>query len=437
MIVRASLENWMSFRKKATLSMIATRERQHGDRVLRLGKYRTRLLPIAAMYGGNASGKTNFCQGLKFAQGLIVHGTQPDGLIPVETFKLDDKMAYEPSRICFELLIGDIIYEFSFAATRRQILEEKLVVINGSSENVLYNRRDDKPNFGKSLKGDRFLEFVFQGTRDNQLFLTNAVSQNVKALRPVYNWFKYRLTFIVPNTSKALVEPLLAKGNPLDEAINRRLEWLDTGIARLGGIDLPLENIPMMDEQLRFRLENELNEGGSVQLQVGLPNQRFVVSRKDGELVAKRLFTYHHTADGKETRFDFSKEASGLHRLTDLLPALSDLESEGSTSVYVIDEFDRSLHTLLTRRLLEAYLSSCTKETRSQLLLNTHDVMLMDQGILRRDEMWVVERDYTGASSLFSFSEYRNVRYDKDIRKSYLTGRLGGVPRTASLSDVG
>ena len=84
---------------------------------------------------------------------------------------------------------------------------------------------------------------------------------------------------------------------------------------------------------------------------------------------------------------------------------------------------------MLTRRLLEAYLASCSAGSRSQLLLTTHDVLLMDQQLLRRDEMWVAERKPTGSSTLVSFAEYKDVRYDKDIRKSYLQGRLGGIPR--------
>jgi len=75
------------------------------------------------------------------------------------------------------------------------------------------------------------------------------------------------------------------------------------------------------------------------------------------------------------------------------------------------------------------YLESCSPESRSQLLFTTHDALLMDQDLLRRDEMWVAERDSSGASRIFSFSEYKDVRYDKDIMKSYLQGRLGGVPR--------
>jgi len=118
-----------------------------------------------------------------------------------------------------------------------------------------------------------------------------------------------------------------------------------------------------------------------------------------------------------------------FRRAIDLLPVFLDLCADKSHKVYVIDELDRSLYTLLTRNLLEGYLSSCSSQSRAQLLFTTHDVLLMEQELLRRDEMWVAERTASGASSLTSFSEYKDVRYDKDIRKSYLQGRLGGVPR--------
>lgn len=78
---------------------------------------------------------------------------------------------------------------------------------------------------------------------------------------------------------------------------------------------------------------------------------------------------------------------------------------------------------------MEGYLANCSTESRMQLLITTHDILLMDQELLRRDEMWVAERNNKGSSELFSFSDYKDVRYDKDIRKSYLQGRLGGIPR--------
>ena len=428
MLISFKLENWLSFRDQITFSMVASRERQHGERVPKLSKYQTRVLPIAAIYGGNAAGKTNFFKALSFAKALIVRGTQPDSLIPVEPFRLDAKAADQPSRFTFELLIDETIYEFSFAVTRKLILEEKLVVISSTSEKVLYHRVNGKPHFDDSLAKEPFLQFAFQGTRDNQLFLTNSVSQKVDNFRPVYSWFKDTLELVAPDSRFEPFEQFLDEGHPLYATMNQMLPQLDTGIAHLGGEEIPFDNLPL-PEPYKLMLQEDVKEGMTVRMLTEPINERYMVTRKGDELIAKKLVTFHPKADGTEAKFEIRQESDGSQRVIDLLPAFLELSTQVSKKVYVIDEVDRSLHTLLTRKLLEAYLSTCSAETRTQLLLTTHDVLLMDQHLLRRDEMWVAERDASGSSSLLSFSEYKDVRYDKDIRKSYLQGRLGGIPR--------
>lgn len=155
-----------------------------------------------------------------------------------------------------------------------------------------------------------------------------------------------------------------------------------------------------------------------------------------GALIAKKLMTYHPKTDGTQARFEIRQESDGSQRVIDLLSAFLELSAQVSKKVYVIDDLDRGLHMLLTCRLIEFYFKGCSKDTRSQLLLSTHDVLFMDQQLLRRDEMWVAERDLTEASNLLSFSEFKDFRNDKDIRKSYLQGRLGGIPRlSASRKD--
>ncbi len=427
MIISFSVENWMSFRDPTTFSMVASRERQHGERVPKLGKYQTRVLPIAAIYGGNASGKTNFFKALNFAKTLVIKGTRPDSLIPIETFRLDAEGRSRPSRFAFELLIDETIYDFSFAVTQKAVLEERLVKITSTSEKVLYDRRDGNLNFDTLLAKDMFLQFTFRGTRDNQLFLTNSVSQNIDDFRPVYNWFENTLVLVAPDSRFDLFEIFLDEGHPLYTAMNEMLPRLDTGIAHLGSEEIPLENISI-PEPLKTELQEEVKEGIAVRLLMEPQTNRIVVTRKDGELIAKRPVTFHPKSDGTESRFEIYQESEGSQRVIDLLPAFLELSAQVSQKVYVIDEIDRSLHPLLIRQLLEEYLSNCSIETRSQLLLTTHNVMLMDQQLLRRDEMWATERDEVGVSSLFSFSEYKDVRYDKDIRKSYLQGRMGGIP---------
>ena len=427
MIISFSVENWMSFRDPTTFSMVASRERQHGERVPKLGKYQTRVLPIAAIYGGNASGKTNFFKALNFVKTLVIKGTRPDSLIPIETFRLDVEGRSQPSCFAFELLIDETIYDFSFAVTQKAVLEERLVKITSTSEKVLYDRRDGELSFDKSLSKDDFFPFVFRGTRDNQLFLTNSVSQNINDFRPVYDWFENTLVLVAPDSRFDLFEIFLDEGHPLYAAMNEMLPRLDTGIAHLGSEEIPLENISI-PEPLKTELQEEVKEGMAVRLLMEPQTNRIVVTRKDGELIAKRPVTFHPKSDGTEARFEIYQESEGSQRVIDLLPAFLELSAQVSQKVYVIDEIDRSLHPLLIRQLLDEYLSNCSTETRTQLLLTTHNVMLMDQQLLRRDEMWVTERDEAGVSSLFSFSEYKDVRYDKDIRKSYLQGRMGGIP---------
>jgi AAA15 family ATPase/GTPase len=428
MILEFTLENWMSFRHPVTFSMVASRERQHGERVPRLVKYQTRVLPVAAIYGGNASGKTNFFKAINFAKGLVVKGTQPDSLIPVEAFRLDADGITLPSRFSFQILVEETVYEFSFAVTSKAVLEEKLVQITSASQKVLYHRKDGEPNFDSSLQGDQFLKFAFQGTRDNQLFLTNAVSQKVETFRPVYNWFKDSLELVAPDSRFEPFEQFLDEDHPLFATMNEMLPQLDTGISHLGGEEIPFSNTPL-PESLKLQLREDVKEGMTVRLLNEPTGERFVITRKHSALLAKKLITYHSKPDGTEVKFEVRHESDGSQRIIDLLPAFLEIAAARSKKVFVIDEVDRSLHTLLIRQLLESYLSKCSHESRSQLMFTTHDVLLMDQDLFRRDEMWVSERDNDGVSGLWSFSEYKDVRYDKDIRKSYLQGRLGGVPR--------
>ncbi|MHB1671953.1 MAG: AAA family ATPase, partial [Acidiferrobacter sp.] len=431
MILRFALENWMSFRDTASFSMLATRERQHSARVPKVAKYGAKILPVAAIYGGNASGKTNFFKALSFAKGFIVGGAPPDGLIPVEPHRLDPRAAERPSCFTLEILIGEIVYELYFSVTRRAVLEERLTEIgSGVRDKVLYERRAGDIVFHTSLRRDAALTFAFKGTGDNQLFLTNAVSQKIEVFRPVYEWFRNQLRLIAPDARFGGKDPFLDETHPQNMVMNDALARLDTGIVRLGGEEIPLEGIhPTISEWLKANWSLGVKEGSTVRVP-GVPGRgRITLTRKDGRLVARRVVAHHRRADGEEASFNIEEESDGSQRVIELLPAFLDLAAPSARRVYVVDEIDRSLHTLLTQELLEGYLATCSAISRSQLLFTTHDVLLMDQHFFRRDEMWVTERDAEGGSRLFSFSDFKDVRHDKDIRKSYLQGRLGGIPR--------
>lgn len=432
MLIKVSIQNWMSFRDRVEFSMIATRERQHGERVAYVPSHRLKILPIALLYGGNASGKSNFVKALGFARNLVVTVNQPDAAIPVDPFRLGAGEERQPSRFTFEILTPEGIFEYGFSVTSQTVIEERLVKIGPSAEQEQFHRLGDSVTFHKPLRKDKRLMFAFEGTRSNQLFLTNSVSQKLNHFRPVYDWFRDRLTYIAPDSRYVPHERLLNQRDPLHGNITNLLTKLDTGILNLGGEEIEFKNVPL-EPEFKSRIEKELAEGRSIRILAEANNDRFIVSRINGQLKSKKLFSYHAKSNGKKVRFEIGRESDGSQRLLDLLPAFIEPAAPDGFSVTVIDEIDRSLHTLLTRQLIELFLQGYGPDSRKQLLVTTHDVLLMDQDLFRRDEIWVSERDRAGASTLTPFSEFKDVRYDKDLQRSYVQGRLGGIPRLTPL----
>lgn len=428
MIVTFLLENWRSFRDPVTFSMVAGRERRHNDRVPRIERYQSRVLPIAAIFGGNASGKTNLLRALNFAKRFITSGIRnPTGRIPVEPFKLDEESASRPSRFEFELLIDEILYCYRFSVMRECVVEEALARKSQGVETTLYKRNAGSIRFLPSLLGLDRLQLVFDCTRENQLFLTNSVLLNIEDFAGVYRWFNEQLEFVAPDSRFAPFEYLDEDVSQHHGRMKDILAQLDLGVSRLDMEEVSLARI--LPRELIESISDDLQDDQAAVLAVDPMGDRHLVARSNGNLEAKKLVTFHQRVDGSEVKFAFRDESDGSRRVIDLLRAFLDLTSETCRKVYVIDEFDRSLHTHLALWLLQYYLLQNAPASRSQLVFTTHDAQLMDPDLFRRDEIWVAEMNRRGASDLVSLSEYQGIQDDRDIRKIYLQGRLGGVPR--------
>ena len=433
MLIRFAVENWMSFKERAEFSMVASREIQHSGSVF-AGKHSPKLLPVAAVYGGNAAGKTNFFKALNFVRNFILTGSVIDGPIATIPFKLSKDSISKPSRFEIEVLIDKVIYEYSFELTNRKIFEEKLILIQKKSrrfdECVLFHRvnGDPDPHLSNTLtENDRTrLKVIFEGTRDNVLFLTNAVFLKINAFKPVFDWFLNNLEMVGPDSRFMPFDQFFDEASPLYDAMNGLLPQFDTSISTLCGEEIPFSSIQFKSERDKQSFIDNLKE--NMPLKIWMSDGPIIFERIDNEIKATKLITMHKSQDGDSVRFDIKQESDGSQRMIDLLPAFLQLASHDSQKVYVIDEIDRSLHSLLTRSLVEMFLDGCDTTTRKQLIFTTHDVLLMDQELLRRDEMWVTERTENGESQLFSLCEYKELRDDTDIKKRYLDGRLGGIP---------
>lgn len=426
MLVRFVLKNWKSCRDKSELSLIATGEKQHAETLANIKKFRLKLLPLTAIYGPNASGKSNLIGALLFAKKFIINDLGVDEPIPVKRFKLDDVGEKRPLKMQFDLLINELIYEYKFAVTGRTVVSESLSLINSSSKKVLFSRIDQSIELGKGGKEDAMLALSAQTTRSNTLFLTNSVLQNFKAFRAVYDWFDKTL-LIENENSKYRLLPECPNSTSTIKELSRLLEDFDTGVHELVTESIDAASLPIANEDLRH-LRAQLKEGEEVLFRHSLTSALFVLSKVGDELEVKKVMACCKTPQGSTITFSMEELSFGVNRLIDLAPALLSLCHDRSRVVF-IDDLDRGLHPLLTQSLIGRILSKSNAVNRNQLIFTTHDVQLMDQALLRRDEIWLMDREPLDGSSLTSLSEFKEIRNDHNLIRSYLLGRMGGLPK--------
>lgn len=451
MLLRFSAANVLSICSELELSLIATRETQHSERLAESSAFPQRVLQGAAIWGGNAAGKSNLCKVLGFAQRLVVEGTRPEASTGRIPFRLRENAGKEPTRLSFDILLEidgkERPFRYRFAVDNRQVVDESLTEIRPSSERAYFTRStgtDGRPGFsldawaGRDVADEdrQFARFVAKGTAPNQLFLHEAMDRNLRLLAPVFRWFRDQLVVLEPGAPYLPLELAGSNRHELRDYTVNLLSRAGTGITSVEAHEQPLGS-SRIDAGMAEKLRSALREEEAGILLRGPRGERFSVFRKEGDLVASRIVTFRLTAEGKRVAFETVDESDGTLRLLDLAPILHDLDRPGARRTYVIDELDRSMHNQLTEALLQHYLTTRNRATRTQLVFTTHDVQLMDQRLLRRDEMWLIERGPHGETLLESLADYQGLRADKDIRKAYLEGRFSGIPHLAPLSARG
>lgn len=428
MLISYSVSNWKSIRDEAGISMMAGREERFKERLSYFDKLGINVLPITAIYGANSSGKSVLISSLSFAQGFILHGSDPGANIDLRPFLLDDESINTPSSFGFVISVDDEVYEYRFSLSKTKVLSETLDRVLKTTTQPIFER--DSTNSKPIVKIHRVskehketLSIIGKvTTRDNQLFLTSTIYQGCDYFQNIYNWFKRSLKIITPDSTYRAVLDLAKPQNR--RLYSDLLNVLDTGIVDLA---LKRENLSSEKaEKLRELFKEDLKDDHVLMLDSVYKDRQVIEMTRD-HIEAKSLVPKHLGKDHKTVDFSFSMESDGTNRLLDILPAFVLLTDQSDVTV-IIDELDRSLHTKLTKALINYYLNSCNRSKRSQLIFTTHDVMLMDQNILRRDELCIIDRSAEGVSSICSLSDYKEIRSDLDIRKSYLQGNLGGIP---------
>lgn len=441
MLIRFHVENFLSFREEQEFSLIPGRVSQHAGHVIKDDDENgISTLRTAAIFGKNASGKSNFINAVIFARELIVNKYSPSTTIPVRAFRLDRKYLNRPSKFRFEIKINDKLYDYGFSVTRKEVIEEWLFEIKKTTEKMLFTRNGSDIVFGKidfslgiqesekittTKQAEQRLTFVGEDTRNNQLFLSATVERNQPYFRELYEWFDKSL-HIIKFDSRYYAEFMIDEHKDFINNYAKILNQLDTGIE---GIELQKVNVeqefikayPYL-EDLRSILD-EL-EPGSKAIFPMPDKRRFAIKKdKDGNLEGSKMMTKHKLiGENKYDFFEINWESEGTQRLMDLIPTLFLLKKSSCT--IFIDELARSLHPDLTYKLIKLFLER-DELFKSQLIFTSHEDFLLNFDLLRRDEIWFMEKK--DESKMYSLEEFKP-RYDKDIRKGYFNGRFGGTP---------
>lgn len=448
MLIRFSVENFKSFNDRQELVMIPAKKlKTNKDHIIYLDK--VSVLRNATIYGANASGKTNIIDAIRFAKYVITKK------IPMEASKMYCRVFSEnqekESRFEFEIFKNGKFYAYGFSLLMSEqiIKSEWLYELLPNKQIMLFEREtdDNRLELGENLILDeiddmRFKTYKLDFEDNNTGLFIREMNRNKKMnkesklifFRDVFDWFDEDLVTILPDQPITNFEYFYGDGG--SDKTNEIIELFDTGISKV-----KIEEITVADlknkipskvaEEILQSFKNKLEESmDSMKVTMSIRTNTAFYNIKGLKGEEPIITTIRLEHGNSFSDFEFSEESDGTRRLFDLLDILI---SNEKNKIYVIDELERSLHPKLTYKFLEIFFEHL-KENNTQLIFTTHESTIMDQELLRRDEIWFVERNKDNVSHLYSLDRFKE-RYDKKLSKAYLEGRYGAVPVLKNFSD--
>ncbi len=419
MLIEFSVANFRSIADRQTLSLAAsTRKELRATHVIEDPPLP--LLSAAAIFGPNASGKSNLFRAIAMLQWLIQWsaGFQPGQPLPLTPFRLAAEPAKQPSEFEVHFIADGVRYQYGFSATQQRVVTEWLHAYPKGPARLLFERSTDSEGgptwkMGPSFEGSAQQHKLWQeSTRDNALFLSMAVQLNNAQLRPVFHWLTQRLVVL---TQDLAVNPVPSFELLRDQAGAARLMSL------LKAADVGIQRLELKEDDSAPPWPV-----GGVRLVVQRPPTPEDPSPKPQSM---RVLSYHTQSDGGSIAFDFGDESNGTRKLFEHAGGLLSALDTGAT--VCIDEIDTSLHPYITRFLVQQFQRPHNRQG-AQLIFSTHDTTLLDPELLRRDQFWFVEKDSRGRSSLTPLLEY-SPRTGESLERGYLKGRYGAVPLIGAL----
>lgn len=391
---------------------------------------RERVLRTAAVFGANAAGKSNLFKAIGAAILLVRTSNMRqvgEPLLPIVPFLFSEETKDAPSAFEFVFLAAGIKYVYGFSATRQRIMTEYLYRYNTahSTRPATIFERDVQENeeyhFTNAAYRKELGPIVARNT-ENKLFLATATAWNSKTTAVPFAWFQKIDTVRLSqdgdyNMMLPRIVPLLQadEDHSLKDFICQMLHEADINIQ-----DYSFESKDMSGAEFLQQLPSQLAE----MLPPNIKQSRHTSVD----------FKFLHHVDGVDSRqgdntfaLGLQDESDGTVNLFMMSPMLKQAFEEGR--ILCIDEFDSSLHPLLVLYLIGLFHNPEVNKKNAQLILSSHTTDLLSSRVMRRDQIYFVEKDRsTGASELYSLDEFE-LGESKDIRKAYLLGRYGAVPR--------
>jgi AAA15 family ATPase/GTPase len=408
MLLRFRFSNFRSFRDEQELSLIVGPFTDLPEVVRHPAGIKEGVLPGAAIYGANASGKTNVILAIEFlasSVSLSHSGWRPDRPIPREPFITDGESKSEPSEVEADFLLAGVRHRYGFRVDSEAVLEEWLYVYPKAKKQTWFHRKRGNPIvFSTKMPGEnRTIENL---TRQNSLFLSAAAQNAHEALLPIFTWLS-GLEFVIGDRLdyRRYTTRLCSQLDYRNE-IARLVSAADLGIAEMSVEEIKLPGTTRALPQSASEF-------------FALPKERL---DSPETLQVIRLL---HRLGSTIVPFNMDQESDGTRAYLALLGPAVDALKKGAP--LLIDELDASLHPLLAIQLIRLFNTPSSNPKGAQLIFNTHDTNLLSSGVLRRDQIWFTEKGNDATSHLYPLSDFKP-RRQENLQNGYLQGRYGAIP---------
>lgn len=411
MLVEFSVKNFMSIKDERTFSMVAGSGDENIENVVSDKNTGERYLKSAAIYGANASGKTNFMRALTSAI-LTVRKSNlrniNEPLIEMRPFKFDSKTANEPCEFRFVFIKNNIKYIYGFSADINRIYTEYLYQYLSAKPSLIFERKNvNEYKFTKQEKSK--LDELATKNTEKKLFLSTATAWNYEKTKDAYIWFTEDID--------TYNDYMNAGGYAFDKFEN------DTeGVLKKFTINL-LKQADILIKDYNFEVEN-INPNNMMAFNnIKIPSENIVQKQV-------KISTFHEIenedGDMESYELELGEESLGTQNLFFFSPILKEAFEKGK--VIIVDEIDKSLHPLLVEFIIKLFHNGEINKNNAQLIFNTHDTNLLSLDNFRRDQIWFTEKEpKKGTTDLYPLDDF-SVRKTENVQKGYLNGRYGAIP---------